>query len=155
MVIAQSKIRSCLYRFGPQVSCCEADILGSSGVILPGVGAFGRLWKASDPFNWIKQYIVLWVPAKAHGNCLGMHLLASSSNEFGEHHGLGVIPGRVVRLANNAVSKVPNVGGFNQNSRSKARGKKNKSHFTTRILMNFSRQTETVFALLLLMVDAK
>ena len=115
-----------------------------------------QLWKASDPFNWIKQYIVLWVPAKAHGICLGMHLLASSSNEFGEHHGLGVIPGRVVGLANNAVSKVPNVGWFPTRIRDKKlEEKKNTSHFTTRILMNFSRQTETVFALLLLMVDAK
>ena len=113
-------------------------------MILPGVGAFGAYGK-HRPFDWIKQYIVLWVPAKLMGICLGMHLLASSSNEFGEHHGLGVIPGRVVRLANNAVSKVPTWVVSNQNSRSKAREEKIQATFTTRILMNFSRQTGTVF----------
>ena len=81
-------------------------------MILPGVGAFGAAMESIDPFNWIKQYIVLWVPAKAHGICLGMHLLASSNNEFGEHHGLGVIPGRLLGLRIMRTQKVPNVGWF-------------------------------------------
>ena len=114
-----------------QVSCCEADILGSSGVILPGVGAFGAAMESIRSVQ-LDQTIHSFVGSgkKLMGICLGMHLLASSSNEFGEHHGLGVIPGRVVRLANNAVSKVPNVGWFPTRIRDqKLEEKKNTSHF--------------------------
>lgn len=96
-----------------QVSSEEAAILDSSGAILPGVGAFGAAMeniKSIQLDNTINSFVASG--KKLMGICLGMHLLASTSNEFGDHNGLGLIPGRVVRLETGAVSKVPNVGWF-------------------------------------------
>ena len=96
-----------------QVSRNEAEILDSSGAILPGVGAFGAAMENIQSFQ-LDKTIHRFVASgkKLMGICLGMHLLASTSNEFGDHNGLGLIPGRVVRLETSAVSKVPNVGWF-------------------------------------------
>ena len=59
-----------------QVSCCEADILGSSGVILPGVGAFGAAMESIRSVR-LDQTIHSFVGSgkKLMGICLGMHLL--------------------------------------------------------------------------------
>ena len=44
------------------------------------------------------------------GICLGMQLLANTSQEFGKHNGLGLVPGDVVKLNSSNLSKVPNIG---------------------------------------------
>lgn len=49
------------------------------------------------------------------GICLGFHLLMSNGTEFGEHEGLGLLPGTVLRLpetgnGRGGVLPVPNVG---------------------------------------------
>jgi glutamine amidotransferase len=83
----------------------------SERLILPGVGAFGR---AMENIN-ARQ---LAPPIRAHadagkpllGICLGMQLLASKSLEFGENAGLGLIPGEVVPLPDDAAHPVPHVG---------------------------------------------
>lgn len=114
-----------------QVSCNKAEILGSSGVILPGVGAFGAAMeniRAVQLDHTIHSFVVSG--KKLMGICLGMHLLASTSNEFGEHTGLGLIPGRVVRLENSVISKVPNVGWFPTQIRDlKSKAKKRTGYF--------------------------
>ena len=43
------------------------------------------------------------------GICLGMQLLFSSSEEHGEHEGLDILPGKVVRFAPGEL-KVPHMG---------------------------------------------
>lgn len=50
------------------------------------------------------------------GICLGMQMLASESEEFGHHEGLGLIPGRVVAIphlrTDGSSRKIPAIGWF-------------------------------------------
>lgn len=86
------------------------DILKASGLILPGVGAFGDAMKALTELDLVRpihDYIQSGKPFM--GICLGMQLLFSESAEFGSNAGLGVIPGGVVRFPAGH-EKVPEVG---------------------------------------------
>jgi imidazole glycerol-phosphate synthase subunit HisH len=83
-------------------------------IVLPGVGAFGDAMKALR-----EQYLVEAIREAAArgvpllGICLGMQLLASRSEEFGDHEGLNLIPARVRRLPRSAAvgrMRIPNVG---------------------------------------------
>ena len=82
-------------------------------VILPGVGAFGdaaaklRETKLDDV---VKDAAAAGVPVM--GICLGMQLLLDRSFEFGEHQGLGLIPGEVRPIAEviPADYKIPHIG---------------------------------------------
>jgi len=87
----------------------------SEGLLLPGVGAFGDAMNSLrklDLIGIINDQISIHKPFL--GICLGMQLLFSESEEFGEHKGLGIIKGRVVRFRNQnkegGVIKVPQVG---------------------------------------------
>ena len=81
-------------------------------VILPGVGAFedgmGGL-RGKGLIGPILEYIASGRPFL--GICLGMQFLMTKSHEFGEHEGLNLIPGEVIRL-DRALSqiKVPHIG---------------------------------------------
>ncbi|MDX1531402.1 MAG: imidazole glycerol phosphate synthase subunit HisH [Rhodothermales bacterium] len=76
-----------------------ADVPRADRVVLPGVGAFGAC--AAE----LKRR-GLWEPVKAAagsgvpllGVCVGMQLLFEAGEEHGEHGGLGLLPGRVVRF---------------------------------------------------------
>ena len=86
------------------------DILRSSGLILPGVGAFGNAvttLRKLDLINPILDFIRSGRPFM--GICLGMQLLFNESEEFGRNTGLGVIPGEVLRFSKGE-EKVPEVG---------------------------------------------
>lgn len=93
----------------------KQDILDASGVILPGVGAFGEAMRNLATLDLIA--VLRDVAASGRpllGICLGMQLLMGESHEFGRHHGLGLVRGDVVQLpmetAQGLVSKVPHVG---------------------------------------------
>lgn len=74
-------------------------ILASDRVILPGVGAFGDAMQGLRA-RGLDQVLVECVRRERPilGVCLGMQLLLSSSEEFGFHEGLGLIPGQVKHL---------------------------------------------------------
>ncbi|HTD48566.1 MAG TPA: imidazole glycerol phosphate synthase subunit HisH [bacterium] len=82
----------------------EADAL-----VVPGDGAFGpamaRL-RATGFADRIRAYVASGRPVL--GICLGMQLLFEESEEDGVHRGLGILPGRVVRLSGRV--KVPHMG---------------------------------------------
>ena len=82
-------------------------------LVLPGVGAFGtaqaRLEETGLADAIKKHATEKRLPLL--GLCLGMQLLADSSDEFGHHLGLGLIPGKVVRLQDQSPEfRVPNIG---------------------------------------------
>ncbi|MDI6829901.1 MAG: imidazole glycerol phosphate synthase subunit HisH [Actinomycetota bacterium] len=91
------------------VSPEPADVLAASGVVLPGVGAFGDAMreleerKLADP---LRRAIDGGVPFL--GICLGLQLLFEESEESPGVRGLGILPGRVARFPSRV--KVPHMG---------------------------------------------
>ncbi|RTE05660.1 imidazole glycerol phosphate synthase subunit HisH [Paenibacillus whitsoniae] len=84
-------------------------IMAAEGAILPGVGAFGDAMEHLRETGLdavVKQYAASGKPLL--GICLGMQLLFSSSEEHGDHEGLGLLPGAVVRFRGDY--KVPHMG---------------------------------------------
>ncbi len=85
-----------------------------SKALLPGVGAFGDAMahlKENGMDEAVKSFAAGGKPML--GICLGMQLLFSKSLEFGEHEGLGLIPGEVVPFDANLFQsphKVPHMG---------------------------------------------
>lgn len=81
-------------------------------LILPGVGAFGQAMEQLNSTGMaeaLKGYADSGRPLL--GICLGMQLLLSSSSEMGNHAGLNLVEGTVLRLAENDSSlRVPNIG---------------------------------------------
>jgi len=91
-----------LQRYAPDVrlvtSPSEAE--GAAGVVLPGVGAFGRCMdalRASRLDSVARAAIRDEVPFL--GICIGMQMLYEGSEEDLSVPGLGVLGGRVTRLA--------------------------------------------------------
>lgn len=81
----------------------------AGALVVPGDGAFGpamaRLRAQGFP-DRIRSFVGSGRPFL--GICLGMQLLFEESEEDGRHEGLGLLPGRVVRLP--ATVKVPHMG---------------------------------------------
>ena len=82
-------------------------------IILPGVGAFAD---AAAKLRATGLDQVLCEEARAGkpimGICLGMQMLFDKSFEYGEHEGLGLIPGRVIPMAGYIPEelKIPHIG---------------------------------------------
>ncbi len=76
-----------------------ADAAGADGVVLPGVGNFGRCMqalRASGLDTVAMRAIAEGTPFL--GICVGMQMLFEGSDESPDVPGLGVLPGRVVLL---------------------------------------------------------
>jgi imidazole glycerol-phosphate synthase len=86
------------------------ESLRSAGkVILPGQGHFGAMMRALSERQMIEPLReILRADKPFLGICLGLQALYEGSDEAPETSGLGVLPGRVVRLE--GVFKVPHVG---------------------------------------------
>ena len=98
-----------------EVSADPERVLKASRVILPGVGAFKSGMdelKSSGMDDAIKSVAKGGQPIL--GVCLGMQMLLDTSNEYGHHEGLGLIPGSVVAIPNEddgqRVRKIPHIG---------------------------------------------
>ena len=86
-------------------------------VVLPGVGAFNHAMSELRRLGLddaLREHVGAGKPLL--GVCLGLQLLLDVSEEDGEHAGLGLIPGRVVRFADGLTAadgarlKVPHMG---------------------------------------------
>ena len=86
-------------------------LMSADKVIFPGVGeaettmSHLRKNRLDEVIKNLKQPVL--------GICLGMQLLFEKSYEYGEHTGLGLIPGRVVRIpdvdADGSPQRVPHI----------------------------------------------
>jgi glutamine amidotransferase len=80
-----------------------ADIEVAERLVLPGVGAFADCMSGLRERGLIDPLLHYAATGRPLlGICVGMQMLATASEEFGEHAGLGLVPGRV--------AAVPSVG---------------------------------------------
>jgi glutamine amidotransferase len=93
------------------ISADPDRVAAADKVVLPGVGAFG------DAMNELRSRGLVTVIQEVIGRgtpflgiCLGLQLLFDVSYEEGEHAGLGILPGKVVRFDIPAPLKVPHMG---------------------------------------------
>ena len=95
-----------------EVTSDKAVIEAASHVVLPGVGAFGAAAATlrSHGLEDVARDAAL-SGRPFLGICVGMQLLFDVSFEYGEHAGLGLLPGSVVSFdTTNPQAKVPQIG---------------------------------------------
>ena len=95
------------------VTADEAILRSADKILLPGVGAFedaARKLRESGLADLLKELAGQGKPLL--GICLGMQMLFEKSYEYGEHEGLGLIPGSVkpIRDVIPADYKIPHIG---------------------------------------------
>jgi glutamine amidotransferase len=108
-------LRSSLEFIGERAAVAHSaeDIFGADRVILPGVGAFGdAAGKLRESGLWDAVLETAAAGKPLLGICLGMQLLFDKSFEYGEHRGLGLIPGEVspIEPAIPRGYKIPHIG---------------------------------------------
>ena len=90
-----------------------ADLRAADHILLPGVGAFADAMDKLTATGLVPVLKEETQHTPLLGICLGMQLLFDKSYEFGEHEGLGLIPGQVCPLAEDLTDpalKVPHIG---------------------------------------------
>jgi glutamine amidotransferase len=81
-----------------------------AGVVLPGVGAFGAAVDALERTGLGREVVdIARRGTPLLGVCLGHQLLFEESDENGGRAGLGLLPGRIVRLEASR-GKIPHMG---------------------------------------------
>lgn len=81
-------------------------------MVLPGVGSFATGITNLEKSGFVTCILEwAWSGKPLIGMCLGMQLLAEEGEEFGPSEGLGLIPGRVVKIKTNGTAvRLPHVG---------------------------------------------
>lgn len=99
----------------PVLSSDPRDVASADRLVLPGVGAFGKAMEmlaAKGLDAAIREFATRQRPFL--GICLGMQLMHEGSDEFGNHAGLALIPGRVRAIPGTSPGghriKVPHIG---------------------------------------------
>jgi glutamine amidotransferase len=97
----------------PLITNRPEDLRAGDRVIIPGVGAFGKAMenlRSAGMDDAIREHRARrQMPIL--GICLGMQLLADSSEEGGQHAGLGLIHGKVARFQRQSPNeRIPHVG---------------------------------------------
>ncbi|MCA9061155.1 MAG: imidazole glycerol phosphate synthase subunit HisH [Planctomycetaceae bacterium] len=101
--------------FDAFVSSSPDQLDAVDGILLPGVGAFGNAMDNLRELGLLEPLRSVVQSGKPlFGICLGMQLLFEESEEFGQHVGLGLLPGRIRRLPDQLQDgrrlRVPNIG---------------------------------------------
>ena len=98
--------------YHPSIADEAADLRDAEAYILPGVGAFGEAMHNLENLGLIPtlEDEVLGNKKALFGICLGMQLLAGSSEELGSHRGLGWIDAEILPIPEKPLLRVPHVG---------------------------------------------
>ncbi|MDQ7787715.1 MAG: imidazole glycerol phosphate synthase subunit HisH [Thermodesulfovibrionales bacterium] len=92
-----------------QVVSDAKSIENARAVVLPGVGAFRDCMRNLDALSLIEPIAKSIASGKPYlGICLGLQILFTESEEFGNFKGLDILPGKVVRFRIDL--KVPHMG---------------------------------------------
>jgi glutamine amidotransferase len=90
------------------ITCDPEEIAAADGLVLPGVGAFHE---GMVQLGALKEVVICATrDVPLLGICLGMQMLLETSEEYGLHKGLGLIPGNVTRFPRGTGQKVPHMG---------------------------------------------
>ena len=106
-------VQKALEKIGSSATICRKpeELADADAAILPGVGAFRDAIGELDRLGFsdaIRRHVGEQRPLL--GICLGLQLLFDISEEDGEHAGLGLVPGRVVRFESQPGLKIPHMG---------------------------------------------
>jgi glutamine amidotransferase len=83
----------------PKLTADPDEMEKADGVVLPGVGAFAPALDRLSERGLGRRIVELARRGKPLlGVCLGYQLLFDESEEHGHHKGLGLLPGKVVRV---------------------------------------------------------
>jgi glutamine amidotransferase len=90
----------------------SVEVVAQAGaVVLPGVGAFGDAMRHLHQRGLDRPVLAAAQAGKPlFGICVGLQLLFDESEEMGRHHGLGILPGKIVRFPNRPGLAVPHMG---------------------------------------------
>jgi glutamine amidotransferase len=97
-------------------------VLAAETAVLPGVGAFGDFMaglRARGLEAPIREVVARGVALL--GICVGMQALFEVGEELGQHAGLSILPGRVIRFPDGSGLKVPHTGWNQVEARGDAR----------------------------------
>ncbi len=97
-----------------EVTADPDRVLAADHIVLPGVGAFADCKAGLDALPGMIEALEAAVIDGGRpfmGICVGMQLMSTTGREYGEHPGLGWIPGEVVALTRDrSALKVPHMG---------------------------------------------
>ena len=95
----------------PVITRDREELLAADKVILPGVGAFGDAMDRLHQYGLvdvIKEVVKKRTPFL--GICLGLQLMFESSEESPGVEGLGLLPGKILKIPETPGMKVPHMG---------------------------------------------
>ena len=95
----------------PVITRDREELLAADKVILPGVGAFGDAMDRLHQYGLvdvIKEVVEKGTPFL--GICLGLQLMFESSEESPGVEGLGLLPGKILKIPETPGMKVPHMG---------------------------------------------
>ena len=95
----------------PVITRDREELLAADKVILPGVGAFGDAMDRLHQYGLvdvIKEIVKKRIPFL--GICLGLQLMFESSEESPGVEGLGLLPGKILKIPETPGMKVPHMG---------------------------------------------
>jgi imidazole glycerol-phosphate synthase subunit HisH len=106
-------VQKALEAVGASVSRTDdpREVLSGSRVVLPGVGAFGDFMlglRAKGLDDAVQEIADRGTPLL--GICVGMQALFEIGEEMGDHAGLGLLRGTVVKFSDSLPVKVPHTG---------------------------------------------